>query len=97
MRCNTCLHFYPQIQQKEVRVATTLLNSICVAVPVLATPTSDYGVFLCIPKEGAKMQHYNAWTSYNSNFNIQRNTTIDHKIYSKISKMNVIYQVIWIM
>jgi hypothetical protein len=97
MRCNTCLHFYPQIQQKEVRVATTLLNSICVAVPVLATPTSDYGVFLCIPKEGAKMQHYNAWTSYNSNFNIQRNTTIDHKIYSKISKVNFIYQVIWLM
>jgi hypothetical protein len=57
---------------KEVRVATTLLNSTCVAVPVLITPTSGYGVFLCIPKDGAEMQHYNAWTSYTSNFNIKR-------------------------
>jgi hypothetical protein len=55
-----------------VRVATTLLNSTCVAVPVLTAPISDYGVFLCILKEGAKIQNYNAWTSYNSNFNIKR-------------------------
>jgi hypothetical protein len=40
-----------------VRAATTLLNSTCVAVPVLTAPTSGYGVFLCIPKDGAKMQH----------------------------------------
>jgi hypothetical protein len=68
-----------------------LLNSTCVAVPLLTAPTSGYSVFLCIPKEGAKMQHYHAWTSYNSNFNIQRNTTIYHKVYSKISKVNFIY------
>jgi hypothetical protein len=54
MRYNACLHFYPQIQQKEVRAATTLLNSTCVAVPVLTAPTSGYGVFLYISKEGAK-------------------------------------------
>jgi hypothetical protein len=72
MGCNARLHFYPQIQQKEVRAATTLLNSTCVAVPVLTAPTSGYGAFLCIPKEGAKMQHCNAWTSYTSNFNIKR-------------------------
>jgi hypothetical protein len=34
--------------------ATTLLNLTCVAVPVLTAPTSGYGVFLCIPKEGKK-------------------------------------------
>jgi hypothetical protein len=72
MRCNACLHFYPQIQQKEVRAATTLLNSMCIAVPVFTTSTSGYGVFLCISKEGAKMQQCNAWTSYTSNFNIKR-------------------------
>jgi hypothetical protein len=33
---------------------------MCVVVPVLTTPTSCYGFFLCIPKEGAKMQHCNA-------------------------------------
>jgi hypothetical protein len=43
-----------------VRAATTLPNSTCIAVPVLTAPTSGYGVFLCIPKEGAKMQHCNA-------------------------------------
>jgi hypothetical protein len=43
-----------------------------VAVSVLTAPTSGYGVFLCIPKEGAKMQYCNAWTSYTSNFNIKR-------------------------
>jgi hypothetical protein len=80
-----------------VRVATTLLKSTCVAVPVLTAPTSDYGVFLCIPKEGAKMQHYNVWTSYTSNVSIKRNTTIDDKVYSKISKVKFIYQVIWLM
>jgi hypothetical protein len=64
--------FYPQIQQKEVRAATTLFNSTCIAVPVLTAPTSGYGVFLCIPKEGAKMQYCNAWTSYTSNFNIKK-------------------------
>jgi hypothetical protein len=26
-----------------------------------------------------------------------KNTTIDHKVYSKISKVNLIYQVIWLM
>jgi hypothetical protein len=72
MRCKACLHFYPQIQQKEVRVATTLLNSMCIAIPVLTATTSGYGVFLCIPKEGAKMKHCNAWTSYTSIFNIKR-------------------------
>jgi hypothetical protein len=51
---NAYLHFYPEIQQKEVRVATTLLNSMCVAVPVLTAPTSGFDVFLCIPKDGAK-------------------------------------------
>jgi hypothetical protein len=54
MRCNACLHFYPQIQQKEVRAATTLLNSMCVVVPVLTTPILGYSVFLCVPKEGAR-------------------------------------------
>jgi hypothetical protein len=54
MRCNACLHFYSQIQQKEVRVVTTLLNLMYVAVLVLTAPTVDYGAFLCIPKEGAK-------------------------------------------
>jgi hypothetical protein len=54
MWCNAWLHFYPQIPQKEVMATTTLLNSTCVAVPVLTAPTSGYGVFLCIPKEGAK-------------------------------------------
>jgi hypothetical protein len=38
-----------------VRVATTLLNSTCVIVPVLITPTTGYGVFLYISKKGAKM------------------------------------------
>jgi hypothetical protein len=51
--------------------ATTLLNSACVTVLVLTAPTSGYGVFLCILKEGAKMQHCNAWTSYTLNFNIK--------------------------
>jgi hypothetical protein len=75
MGCNARLHFYPQIQQKEVRVATTLLNSTCVAISVLTVPTSGYGVFLCIPKEGAKMQHCNA-------FKVQykKNTTVDDKV-----------------
>jgi hypothetical protein len=54
MRCNACLHFYPQVQQKEVSPATILLNSTCIVVPVLTAPISSYGVFLCIPKEGAK-------------------------------------------
>jgi dolichyl-phosphate-mannose--protein O-mannosyl transferase len=54
MGCNACLHFYPQIQQKEVRAVTTLLNSTCVVVLVLTAPTSGYDVFLCIPKEGEK-------------------------------------------
>jgi hypothetical protein len=95
MRCNTCLHFYPQIQQKKVRIATTLLNSMCVAVLILTAPTIGYGVFLCITKEGAKIQHCNAQTSYTLNFNIKRNITIDDKVYSKISKVNFIYQIIW--
>jgi hypothetical protein len=55
-----------------VRAATTLLNSTCVVVPVLTAPTSGYGVFWCIPKECAKMQHCNAWTSDTLNFNIKR-------------------------
>jgi hypothetical protein len=54
MICNACLHFYPQIEQKEVRAAITLLNSTCIAVLVLTAPTSGYGVFLCIPMEGVK-------------------------------------------
>jgi hypothetical protein len=97
MRCNACLHFYPQIQQMEVRVANTLLNWTCVIVPVLTVPTSSYGVFLCTSKNGAKMQHCNAWTTYTSNFNIKRNTTINDKVYSKISKVNFIYQVLCLM
>jgi hypothetical protein len=97
MRCNACLHFYLQIQQKEVRAATTLLNSTCIAVPVLTAPTSDYGVSLYIPKEGVKMQHYNALTSYTSNFHIKRNNIIDDKVYSNINKVNFIYPVIWLM
>jgi hypothetical protein len=48
-------------------------------------------------KEGCKMWQCNAWILYISNFNIKRNTTIDDKIYSKISKVNFIYQVIWLM
>jgi hypothetical protein len=56
MRCNACLHFYLQFQQKKVRVATTLHNSTYVVVPVLTAPTSGYDVFLCIPKEGAILQ-----------------------------------------
>jgi hypothetical protein len=44
-----------------------------------------------------KIQHCNAWTSNISNFSIKRNTTIDDKVYSKISKINFIYQVIWLM
>jgi hypothetical protein len=54
MGCNAYLHFYYQIQQKKVRAATMLLNSMCVVVPILIAPTSDYGVFLCIPKEDAE-------------------------------------------
>jgi hypothetical protein len=77
-----------------VRAATTLLNSIYVVVPVLTAPTSGYSVFLYIPKEGAKIQYCNACTSYTSNFNIKRKTTIDDKVFSKISKVNSIYQVI---
>jgi hypothetical protein len=33
--------------------------STCVLVPVLTTPTSDYGVFLCIPMESEKMHDCN--------------------------------------
>jgi hypothetical protein len=44
-----------------------------------------------------KMQHFNAWTSYTSNFNIKINTTINDKVYSKTSKINFIYQVIWLI
>jgi hypothetical protein len=95
MGCNAFLHFYPQFQKKEVRVAITLLNSTCITVSVLNAPTSGYRV-LCIPKESAKMQHCNARTSYTSNFNI-KNITIQDKVYSKISKINFIYQVIWLM
>jgi hypothetical protein len=62
-----------------VRAATTWLNSTCIAVLALTASTIGYGVFLCIPKEGVKMQHCNAWTSYTSNINIKRNTTIDDK------------------
>jgi hypothetical protein len=35
-----------------MKAATKLLNSTCIVVPT--APTSGYGVFLCIPKEGAK-------------------------------------------
>jgi hypothetical protein len=28
---------------------------------------------------------------------IKRNTIVDYKVYSKISKINFIYQVIWLM
>jgi hypothetical protein len=80
-----------------MKAATTLLNSTCIVVPVLTASTLGYGVFLRIPKAGAKMQHCNAWTSYTSNFNIKGNTTIYHKVYSKISKVNLLYQVIWLM
>jgi hypothetical protein len=60
MRCNAYLHFYLQIQQKEVRVAGTLLNSMCIIVPILTASTSVYGV-LCIPKEDAiNIEHCNA-------------------------------------
>jgi hypothetical protein len=97
IRWNACLHFYLQVQQKEVRAATMLLNKTCIIVPVLTTLTSGYSVFLCIPKEGAKMQHYNAWASYTSNFNIKRNSTIDDKVYSNKSNINFIYQVIWLL
>jgi hypothetical protein len=69
----------------------------CVAIPVLTTPISGYDIFLCIPKEGTKIQHCNAWTSDTSNFNRNRNTTINDKVYSKISKITIIYQVIWLM
>jgi hypothetical protein len=48
-------------------------------------------------KEGAKIQYCNAWTSYTSNYNIKRNTIIYDKLYSKISKINFIYQIIWLM
>jgi hypothetical protein len=44
----------PSNPTKEVRAATTLLNSTCIAVPIRTTPTSDHDVFLCIPKEGEK-------------------------------------------
>jgi hypothetical protein len=87
----------PYFHQKEVWAAATLLNSMCVVIPVLITPISGYDIFLWILKEGAKIQHCNAWTSNTSNFNIKRNTTIDDKVYSKISKINFIYQVIWLM
>jgi hypothetical protein len=97
MRCNAYLHFYTQFQQKKVRAVTTLLNSSCVVVSVLTALTLGYGVFLYIPKESVKMQHYNAWTSYTLNFNIKRNIIIDDKVYSKIIKINFIYQVIWLM
>jgi hypothetical protein len=52
-----------------------------VVILILTTPTSGYDLFLCISKEGAKMQHCNARTSYISKFNTKRNTTIDDKIY----------------
>jgi hypothetical protein len=80
-----------------VRAATTLLNSTCIVVPVLTAPTSGYGVFLCIPKEGVKMQHCNAWTSYTSNFNIKRIPQWMIKYSPKYVKINFIYQVIWLM
>jgi hypothetical protein len=71
---------------------------MCIVVLVLTTPTSCYSVFLCIPKEGAKtIQHCNTQTSYNLNFNIKRNTAINDKLYSRISKISFIYQVIWLM
>jgi hypothetical protein len=60
MGCNAYLHLSPKIKQKKVKVVNTLLNLMCVVVPILTAPTSGYDVFLCIPKEGAKMQHYNA-------------------------------------
>jgi hypothetical protein len=43
------------------------------------------------------MQHYNALTSYTSNFHIKRNNIIDDKVYSNINKVNFIYPVIWLM
>jgi hypothetical protein len=65
---------------------------MCIAVPVLTTPTSGYSVFLCIPKEGAKIQHCNGFIYFKLQY--KKNTTMDDKILSKISKINFIYQVI---
>jgi len=97
MKCNAWLHFYPQIQQKEVRAATTLLNSTCVVVPVLTTPTLGYGVFLCKPKDGAKNATLQCMNFIYFKLRYKKNTTMNDKVYSKISKMNLIYQVIWLM
>jgi hypothetical protein len=44
-----------------------------------------------------RCKYCNRWTSYTSNFNIKRNTTIDDKVYFTLSKINFIYQVIWLM
>jgi hypothetical protein len=91
---------YAMMQWDGMQCISSLLpwNPTCIIIPVLTAPTSGYGIFLCIPKEGAiKMQYCNTWTSYTSKFNIKRNTTIDDKVYSKISKMNFIYQIIWLM
>jgi hypothetical protein len=80
MRCNACLHFYPQIQQKEVRAATMLLNSTCIAVPVLTAPTSSYSVFLCIPKEGAKNETLQCMDFIYFKLQYKKNTTMDDKV-----------------
>jgi hypothetical protein len=87
----------PQIQQKKVRAATNLLNLTCVIVSVLTASTSDYGVFLCIPKEGAKDAILQCINFICFKLQYKKNITIDDKIYSKVSKINFIYQVIWLM
>jgi hypothetical protein len=74
-----------------VRAATTLLNSTCVAAPVLTAPTSDYDVFLCIPKEGAKKCNIACMNFIYFKLRYKKNITMNDKIYSKISKMNFIY------
>jgi hypothetical protein len=44
-----------------------------------------------------RCKYCNGWTSYTSSFSIKRNTTIDDKVYFKLSKLKFIYQVIWLM
>jgi hypothetical protein len=45
---------------KKVRAVTTLLNSMCIVVPVLTAIISVYDIFLYILKDGAKMEYCNA-------------------------------------
>jgi hypothetical protein len=55
------------------------------------------GVFLCKPKEGAKNTTMQCINFICFKLQYKKNITIDDKVYSKINKINLIYQVIWLM